>query len=697
MNTNFETEYANKIWDIADLVRNIIPPNEYSKLILPFSLLVRLEGALQPTRKDVVEAFKKYGVDEDLEKVEEKPSDGGPSYNYYTDYSQLAFCNVTAFTLKDIGETKTYDNIKEYIEGFSWNAREIFYRFDFLNTCKRLDDANILYKVCGKFSALDLSPATVSDRAMSNIYEHLIQKFGESISEGAEDFMTPKDVVDLTIKMLFVNEDNIINSDNGTIKSIYDPTAGTCGFITDGLDYITEFQQAKHITDGTIFTPYGQECEASSWAIGKANLLIRNLSNDSLDEFESTKDLSKFIAYGNTLTDDKFEDILFDYIVSNPPYGKKWEAEKEDVLAEAKLGWAGRFGAGLPSISDGSMLFLQHVIHKMKPATEGGARAGIVLSASPLFNGDAGSGPSNIRRWMFENDYIECIVKLPAGIFYRTGINTYLWILSTKKTENRKHMIQLIDASLMKAPISKNQGKKNQNIKDIDGIVKLYADGITNEHSVIVPDTDFMYRQITTQQPLRIKYIINEENILKLKNDADFNKLRDENKRTFETTLVMDAKDTTELTKEYAWGEEFIKNVRKHMNKPVPSETTIRKLLTTYFGDKKEDYPIALDKKGNPVPDPDKKDTENVPWNMDIDTYMAQEVLPYAKDTYVDETVRDEKNPLADSKIGKVGTEISFNKYFYLSQGKRNLKDVLKEINELQSELTDLMRGIGDE
>lgn len=682
VNQQSSFDYANQIWNIADYVRDTITPKEYNKVVLPFSLLRRLECALESTREDVVETFDAHELD------------WGRENSNYCQYSKKSFYNVTSFRLDDLGATDTLDALMEYVDGFSSNAREIFVKFRFKETCEKLDEADMLYTVCKKFAAFDLSPETVSDRIMSDIYEHLIQKFGESIAEGAEDFMTPKDVVRLAVTMLFSNEDETLNNDNGDVRTIYDPTAGTCGFITDALDMIEELHANKDMKVATRIVPYGQECEAESWAIGKANLLIRNVSNDERDEFDSMTDLSQHLAYGDTLSDDKYVGETFDYQLSNPPYGKKWEKQKEAVNDEAALGFRGRFGAGLPKIDDGSMLFLQHVISKLKPIEEGGGKAGIVLSASPLFNGDAGSGSSNIRRWILENDFVDCIVKLPAGIFFRTSINTYLWILSNKKPEARKGLVQLIDASEMKTSLKKNFGKKNAEIshEQMEEIVRIYVDGIENEKSVIVPYTEFFFRQVTTQQPLRMGFKFSKQRLEKLLKEKTFLTMKEENRKALCSELLT-INDEEVPTREYSWLDEFVRSIRSKMLKPLPTPTKLKKLITDIFGDKDDHYEIAKDNKGNVLTDSEKKDKENIPWDMSFEEYMNKEVLPYTPEAFIDETVID-KGPLQDGKVGVVGTEISFNKYFYHYQEPRKSEEIENEIRELEDGLSDFLRGI---
>lgn len=674
--------YIDAIWGIADYVRDIIKRSEYNRLVLPFSLLRRLECALESTRDDVVEA------------VKEHESEWSRESDNYCAFSKKAFYNITNFRLNNLGATDTLAALMEYINGFSPNARDILLRFKIEETCKTLQEHGMLYSVCMRFSSFDLSAENVSDREMSDIYEHLIQRYGEQVAEDAEDFMTPKDVVRLAVSMIFANDDELMNSDKGIVRTLYDPTMGTGGFITDALDLLDEWHKDKKMTAPAIIVPYGEECEQESWAMGKANLLLRNAGDNGKDEYDSIKDMSSHLMYGDTLSDDKFEGMTFNYQLSNPPYGKKWEKQASAVNNEAARGFKGRFGAGLPSIGDGSMLFLQHVVSKLAPVSEGGGKAGIVLSASPLFNGDAGSGPSSIRRWLFEKDYIDCIVKLPDSIFFRTGINTYLWILSNNKPEERQGKIQLINASEMKKSLRKNLGNKRFEIssEDRDWIVKTYIDGHDHGKSVIVPYTDFMYRKVTTQQPLHAAILFDDtksDDFFALKPIA---KLSDRNQEILRNELKAETTSAEGKTVPYERAEKIAKATRNLMNKPMPSVAVITKSILDIYMVKGKEYPKIFNNDGTVVYDPDLKDSENIPWGMDFDEYMAKEVLPFAPETVIDKTVTD-VGPLQDFEVGVVGTNISFNKYFYHYEAPRDPKVIADEILELEKGLESFMEG----
>ena len=670
-------DYVNEIWSIADYVRDVIRPADYNKLILPFAVLRRFECALESTREAVSKRVEKGTWDEDDPK--------------YCAISGHCFYNITSFKLSNLGASNTLEALKAYINGFSANAREVLQKFDMESTCEKLEAKGMLYEVCKRFSKFDLGPDNVSDRMMSDIYEHLIQRYGEEISQDAEDFMTPKDVARLATALLFANEDVLLNADNGEIRTLYDGSCGTCGFICDALDQLDEWHDKGQFNYPTILSPYGQELEDATWAMGKAALMLRNIAGGSGDMADQMKDLSSNIMLGDTLDDDKFSERTFNYQLTNPPYGKKWEKEQQGVEKELEKGFAGRFGAGRPDIDDGSMLFMQNVAAKMAPIDEGGGKAAIVLSGSPLFNGKAGSGPSNIRRWFFKEDLVECIVKLPTEIFYRTGIATYIWLLNNHKSANRKGMIQLIDASAERVSLRKSLGNKRYEIgeKQIARIVKTYVDGNNNDRSVIVPATDFMYRQITIQQPLRVYFELDSNKTeLMFDLNAPMKRLSEQSRNVIRNFVSEHEGESHD----YDWALKAAASIHKNIEKPKPPKAKLVDAFVEIFGRRDPGAPVAKTDKGIPVWDPELKDTENVPFEMDINAYMETEVLPWAPDAVVDATSVDNKGPLADEKIGVVGTNISFNRYFYKYEQPRNPEVVAQEILELEDGLGAFMR-----
>lgn len=514
--------------------------------------------------------------------------------------------------------------------------------------------------------------------------------------------MTPKDVARLATALLFANEDTLLNADDGDIRTLYDGSCGTCGFICDALDQLDEWHGKGHFTSPTKIVPYGQELEDATWAMGKAALMLRNIAGGSGDVLDQMTDLSANIMLGDTLDDDKFGDRTLNYQLTNPPYGKEWKKEKDGVLEEMQRGFGGRFGAGKPDIDDGSMLFMQNVAAKMAPPEEGGGKAAIVLSGSPLFNGDAGGGPSSIRRWLFAEDLVDCIVKLPTEIFYRTGIATYIWVLSNHKPENRRGLIQLIDASEEKTPLRKSQGNKRYEISEEQTawIVRTYVDGHDHGRSVIVPVEDFMYRKVTTQRPLRIFV---EPDAGKLGELFALSKPMENLTEASRSAIRSWAEENEGASLTYAETLAAADALHKSIEKPKPQKTALADALVKAFGRRDPSADPAIDAKGKPVFDSELKDAENVPFGMDIDEYMETEVLPYAPDAVVDESVVDEpkfdrktgltSNPLGDGGVGVVGTSISFNRYFYKYEQPRDPDIIAKEILELEDGLGALMRG----
>ena len=685
-----ENNYVETIFRYADYVRGPIKESEYNMIVLPFTLLRRLECVMEPTRDKVVQLYQEHKDDWGREDIR------------YSLASGLPFYNITTYRLADLSIDDVMSNMETYINGFSANVREIFSKFDFFNTCRKLQDVTdkpLLYDTCRNFGSKEmmLDPENVDDRTMSNIYEHLLRKYGESIAEGAEAFMTPRDVINLAVNLVMASgEDDLLSSDNGTIREIYDPTAGTGGFITEAMDFLEEFHAKKNMKAPAILVPYGQEIEPSSWATCKTNLLIRKAADRKLDEIDKLNDLSKNIYLGNTLINDQTgPDKRFDLVFSNPPYGMEWRKEEAAVKKEhAELMFNGRFGAGYPKIDDGSLLFLQHVISKMKRAEEGGAKAAIVLSASPLFTGskDTGTGPSNIRRWILQNDFVDCIVKLPTEIFYRTGIATYLWILSTRKDESRKGMVQLIDASVYKTPMKKNQGNKRYEMsqKQIAEIVRMYVEGSDHGKTVVVPYTDFFTRRMTIRKPLQRIVRITEEGLSALEVKTAFKKLSSDKKANIIGRLSM------YIGKDEPWSmpvtvlkELFGEKVKKKEIDIESIADEIRAEMSVHD----ENVPLEKDKDGKILADPFFEDYEDIPWDMDPEEYMDKNVRPYLPGAWIDYSIKDKGN-LADGQSGIVGTEISFNKYFYKYEPPRSSEEIAKEILAAEDGLENMLREV---
>ena len=657
---------ADFIWKNAEDLWGDFKHTDFGKIILPFTLLRRLECVLEPTRKEVYDAYlthKDSGLDLDL---------------ILRQITRYPFYNTSEYVLGNLGGTKTSQNLADYVAHFSDNARVIFQQFDFTNTCNRLSKAGLLFKICRNFSEIDLHPDEVPDRVMSNLYEHLIRRFGAEVNEGAEDFMTPRDIVRLATTLLLDPDDALFESDPGLIRSIYDPTVGTGGFLSDAMDHVADY--GNHSKVPPVLVPYGQELEPETHAVCVTGMLLRTLENDP------GRDLSKNIKLGSTLSNDQFSSDRFHYCVANPPFGKKWEKDQDAVTKEHKeKGFNGRFGPGLPRINDGSMLFLLHLASKMELPEKGGGRVAIVLSGSPLFNGGAGSGESEIRRWLLENDLVEAIIALPTEIFFRTGIGTYLWILSNKKTENRRERVQLINAADQWVPI-KNEGNKRRIISEeqIHRIAEIYAAAETYELSRMLDYRVFGYRRIRVLRPLRMSLHINNATMEKLETEKVWIKLTGEQKEVLRAELEA----YLDTIKPFAWAKQFIEHVAQLLSPAVrKAGKSFVKALISAFGVRDADGEPVFNEDGEIVFDPDLTDYENVPLTENVKDYFAREVLPHVPDAYIDKTFLDK----ADGQVGRVGYEINFNRFFYRYVPPRKLDEIDAELKQVEKEIADLL------
>lgn len=663
--------FASFIWSVADSLRGPFQEDDYGNIILPFALLRRLECVLQPTRQKVQSVIQmlKFRLDIDDESM-------------ICAAAEAPFFNVTSFTLSTIGEKHTLQNIISYKDGFTANVREILNKFDFDNICAKLDEKDKLFSTIHHFQKIDLSPAKVPARAMSNLYEELIWRFATTKHKASKEFLTPRDIVRLaTMLMLDSAGDSVFSADKGLIRTIYDPTCGTCGFITDAMELLSEHAASINATAPVTLVPFGQEIANQSWAMGKAMMLLMG------DDKNTSQDNSKNIFLGDTLKEDKTDKKQFDFVLSNPPFGSDWGGDKSVYSAvqhEHRMGDLGRFGAGVPPKSDASMLFLQIVANKLNPqnVNEGG-RGAIVLSGSPLFTGGAGSGSSEIRRWLFESDLVEAIVQLPGELFYNTSIRTYLWILNTNKSAQRTGKVQLIDASSFKTAI-KNLGNKRYEISadQVNEIVRIFADCKDSDVSKLVNYDDFGYRAVTIKRPLRAKLIVTEEGIETLFATTAIQKLSDEELQQIADALA------SEIGKEhpYHWPADFAakqKATGLRLGKPI--QTAMLSAFTVLDPNGES----VTDAQGNQVWDKNVQ-VENVPLGKSVEEYMQKEVLPFVPDAVVDETVVD----TLDGQIGIVGYEVNFNRYFYKYVPPRDPQEIAAELLRLEEESSSLIKEL---
>jgi len=656
---------ADFIWKNAEDLWGDFKHTDFGKIILPFTLLRRLECVLEPTRqnvRDAHEAHKETGIDLDL---------------ILRQTTRYPFYNTSEYTLSTLGGTKTRQNLQDYIAHFSDNARVIFEQFDFTNTVIRLDKAGVLFKICKNFAGVDLHPEVVPDRVMSNLYEHLIRRFGAEVNEGAEDFMTPRDVVHLATALLLDPDDALFEANPGLIRTLYDPTCGTGGFLSDAMNHVAEYGNRFKVPP--VLIPHGQELEPETHAVCLTGMLLRTLESDP------GRDLSKNIKLGSTLSNDQFAGERFHYGLSNPPFGKKWEKDSAAVNAEhVEKGYQGRFGPGLPRINDGSMLFLLHLASKLELPEHGGGRAAIVLSGSPLFNGGAGSGESEIRRWLLENDLVEAIVALPTEIFFRTGIGTYLWILSNKKPDHRRNQVQLINATGLWTSI-KNEGNKRRIISDDQRrqIVDIYAAAENGELSRMLDYRRFGYRRIRVLRPLRMSLHVNAETMARLMDEKAWAKLTPESQAAWQRAL----EPHMDSVHPFAWAESFPDEAARNDAAIGKVGKTFVKALINAFGVRDPEGEPVVDADGNTVADSDLTDYENVPLLEDIRDYFAREVLPHVPDAWIDESYVDKK----DKGVGVVGYEINFNRFFYKYEAPPKLEDIDRELKRVEAEIAELL------
>jgi type I restriction enzyme M protein len=477
------TNLSSFIWSVADLLRGDYKQSDYGKVILPFTVLRRLDCVLEASKAAVLAENAKRA------KAKVNPE------TFLLKKTGAFFYNVSPLDLKKLmGDPDNIrENLRKYMEGFSPAVRDIFDRFEFHAQIDRLDKARLLYLVTEKFANIDLHPETVSNSEMGQVFEELIRRFAELSNETAGEHFTPREVIRLMVNLLFIEDDDALRKP-GVVRSIYDPTAGTGGMLSVADEHL------KSLNPDARLVIYGQELNPESYAICKADMLIKG------------QDISK-IVFGNTLSADGLRGEHFDYMLSNPPFGVEWKKIEDDIREEAReKGFDGRFGPGLPRVSDGSLLFLLHLISKMRPAKDGGSRFGIVLNGSPLFTGGAGSGESEIRRYVLENDLLEAIIGLPTDMFYNTGISTYIWIVSNHKPAARKGKVQLIDASSFWQKMRKSLGSKRKELtpEHIDDITRLFGNFKKSTRdgapiSRIFRNEEFGYRTITVERPEKDK------------------------------------------------------------------------------------------------------------------------------------------------------------------------------------------------
>ncbi|MDR3642883.1 MAG: class I SAM-dependent DNA methyltransferase [Candidatus Doudnabacteria bacterium] len=660
------SQKTSMISNIADILRGGWKQHEYQDVILPLVVLKRLDSILADTKPKVLEKYNEYkGKINDLDPILKKTSG-------------TAFYNISDYDFKTIlGEPKHLaKNFKQYINGYSKNIQDIFEKFDFNKQLERLEGGNLLFEIIQILNGVAFHPSKVDNYQMGHIFEELLRKFSEMSNETAGEHYTPRDVIELMTELLFSPDIKDLQKPH-VIKKIYDPACGTGGMLSVSKDYIL----TKINKEADIFL-YGQELNSITYAMAKSDMLIKGDDPDLIRGGE--KDHSK----ASTLANDQFFGEVFDYGLSNPPYGVDWKKDKDSVEREAARGYAGRFGAGTPRISDGQLLFLQHLISKMKPEKDGGSRIAIVHNGSPLFTGDAGSGESEIRRWILEKDLLEAIVALPDQLFYNTGINTYLWFVTNRKSKERKGKVQLIDGRTFFKKTRKSLGSKRHEIdaESKKKIVELYEKYEEGEFSKIFITTDFAYRQITIERPLKLKFEVTKDSLDKISHENAFKKLPAKEMEEVITIFGQLAKDFKAPINSRELFVQKIQTYFKHLKKSA----TIIKIVVDALGERDENAVICTDKDGNIEPDSELRDYENVPYEMDIKQYFEKEVKPYVPDVWINTSIVDHK----DGKVGIVGYEIPFTRHFYKYEAPRSLEAIETDIEKVENELLDLLKQL---
>ena len=654
------------LWNIAESLRGTYKEEDYRKVMLPLIVIRRFDCLLDDYNSETIKSvYEEYDFLPEEEKDEMVIVDLKENHNM-----NLQFYNVSDFTWKKLldDSENIKSNFEEYLNGFSNNVKEIIGKFKFKDEIAQLDKKDKLYAVLSKMYEVDLHINSVSNNKMGYIYEEMLRRFTENSAAGEQ--YTPREVIRLCMEMLFMGKENFLTED-GKVISIADFCCGTGGMLSIAEDYI------EKINPNAIVNVYGQELLDESFAICQADMLMKGQNPDN-------------IRLGNTLTQDRFSGEKIRFLISNPPFGVTWKDEEKKVKEESDLGFDGRFGAGTPRVSDGSLLFLQNMISKMYDDEEG-SRIAIIFNGSPLFTGDAGSGESNIRKWIIEEDLLEGIIALPTDMFYNTGIATYIWVLTNKKEEKRKGKIQLVNASEYYQSMRKSLGNKRKEItpEQIKEITSLYSNFEESENSKIFDNEDFGYRKVTVERPLKLSFNVNEEAIENVKNTTQFINLAVSKKKDLEVKEIEENEgrqkqeklikllESFDNTLEYMDRDKFIKDLKaKSKEFDIALPAGLIKAIVNAIGVRNEDAEVCKDSKGNIESDSSLKDTESISLKDDVYEYFKKEVKPHVNDAYIDE-----------SSINNIGYEIPFTRHFYKYEELRAFEDIMKEVESLESEI----------
>ena len=723
MDTQTHEELKSIIWDIANRLRGTYRPPQYRLVMLPVVVLRRLDCVLEPTKDAVLKRHEKLQAQQmpevAMDRLLGKAADPARKHPLY---------NTSPYTFALLlGDAENIaPNLVSYINGFSPTARRIFERFKFADQIEKLDDSNRLFTIVKAMADVDLHPDRIDNLQMGYLFEHLVMRFNEQANEEAGDHFTPREVIRLMANLIYTGEQDVYKP--GIYRTIYDPACGTGGMLSESEKLILSQNERAELALS------GQEYNDESWAICCSDMLIKD---------EDTTNIVLGDTLGDGKTSDGFEGKRFHYLMANPPFGVEWKDQKDVVTREHNtMGLAGRFGAGLPAINDGSLLFIQHMISKMHPYAEGdenlpGSKIAIVFNGSPLFSGNAGSGPSNIRRWIIENDWLDAIVALPDQLFYNTGIFTYVWLVTNRKPPERRGKVQLIDGTRCFEKMKKSLNNKRneiteEQIRHLTRVYGNYEDGETAKIAIngetetrvisrIFENREFGFLKVTVERPLRMNFEATPERIARLDNQTAFTNLATSRKR----------KDAAAAQHEIAEGQKQQQAIRamlatlegkgRYWDRAVfeadvvqaahqtghKISAPIKKAICAALGERDPDAEICRDSKGRPEPDSELKDTESIPlppkavlplamgfgpdkpndrlveaFRDDIEAYMLREVLPHVPDAWVDYTKT------------KVGYEIPINRHFYVYKAPRPLDQIEADITRLEEEISGLLKGL---
>ena len=653
--------HATFIWSVADKLRGVYKQSEYGRVILPLVVLRRLDCVLDPTKANVLARARSLkGRVQNVEPV-------------LCSVSGQQFYNTSPLDFRRLLDdpTNVAGNLRAYIAGFSPGAREVIDKFGFDAQITRLHEKNLLYIVVGQFAEIDLHPDAVSNLEMGYLYEELVRKFSELSNETAGEHFTPREVIQLMVDLLFVEDEGILRT-RGIVKTLFDPACGTGGMLSVAEDYLRELNPDAKLE------VFGQELNDETYAICRSDMMLKG------------QDASQIVP-DNSFSDDGHKGRTFDYMLANPPFGVEWKNVEREIKDEhATLGFRGRFGAGLPRINDGSFLFLQHMISKMKPVEQGGSRLAIVFNGSPLFTGGAGSGESEIRRWIIESDWLEAVVALPDQLFYNTGISTYFWVVTNRKSAERRGKVQLVDARESWVRMRKSLGEKRKQISDeqIAEITRLYGDFAENERVKIFRNAEFGYQRITVERPLRLRYT-GEGARKRLLESRAFAKLADGQREKL--VVVVGSLSGLSAT-----------DPREALGANGGLSKAEEKALLESLAVRDPEAPGVAGKGGEPTPDADLREQENVPVPsgrimFDPDTSQRLASAPYRRVVaeYVEAEVHSYvSDAWVDHAKTRIGYEIPLTRHFYRYVPPRPLEEIDAEIAKAEVEILELLREV---